>query len=498
MVARKLETNGAEMPPRKRAVNAVALDEAAKTNGTGANGTRGHRRTGSGLMSRRRVKQILTTIPLIRQEKLNVYVFGTGSMAELGLGPEAKNKEVKRPRLNPYLTVDKVGVVDIAVGGAHTLALDSTGRLWSWGGNDMGVLGRDTSGGEVLKEIKENGSDDDSDDDDDGDLNPKESIPGLVDIPESVKVVQAAASDNMSIALTSTGTVWAWGTFRCNEGLLGFSKDVEIQRTPTELTGLSGITRVAAGKDHILALDAHGNVYSWGNGQQFQLGRRVVERTRMLTLMPREFGVHDAVGLGSGEFHSFAILSNGDVLSWGLNQFGQCGVPSHFEDGAVVSRPTVVPGLSGKNIVQIAAGEHHSVALSREGDLYVFGRLDSFEVGIETSDLPAYTAKDANGRARFIPEPTKLTRGNEPDGDSVPLPKFTAIACGSHHSLAIATDGTLWSWGFGETYQVGQGPAGEDMEVPTRIVNTATKDVKMRLVGAGGQFSVAAGLPKPE
>lgn len=425
-------------------------------------------------------------LPTLNQKKaalsepLDLFVFGSGSMGELGLGPEAKTKEVKRPRLNPFLPLSSVGIVDFAVGGMHTLALDKENKLWSWGGNDSGVLGRDTSADSDtnLRDM------DEESEDEDGDLNPQESTPRPVEgLPENLKIVSLAATDNLSAALMEDGTVFAWGTFRCNEGILGFSSSVTVQRTPKLITEFNDIVMLASGKDHILGLDSKGIVYAWGNGQQYQLGRRIMERTRMTSLEPREFGLRKIRLIGSGEFHSFAVSHDDKVYAWGLNQYGQCGITINIEDGAVVMKPTEVSELSGKNIVSITGGEHHSIALAESGEVFVFGRMDMKEIGLSKSQLPEDVVKDIRGNARAVSTATRLP--------GVPPCKY--IACGSHHSLAISKDGVVFSWGFADTYAVGLGNTDGDVEVPTRINNTATKEHDMKLVGCGGQFSVSAG-----
>lgn len=208
----------------------------------------------------------------------------------------------------------------------------------------------------------------------------------------------------------------------------------------------------------------------------------------MQALHPREFGLKHIKSISSGEFHSFAIDEDGRVMAWGLNQFGQCGIPSQGgEDGAIVSGPTYVDALDGKNIIQIAGGEHHSIALSNTGEIYTFGRLDSFEAGFAKGELPESAVKDESGRARYVPVPSLISTSK--------FPKWKYVCCGSHHSVALDVDGSAWSWGFGETYQVGQGPEGDDIEVPTKIENTASKGVNMVFAGAGGQFTVLAGIP---
>lgn len=429
----------------------------------------------------------------ISAEPLDVFCWGTGSMCELGLGPLAKNKEVKRPRLNPFLPRDEVKIVSFAVGGMHTIALDSDNNIWSWGCNDVGALGRDTSGAkEKLKDMDA----DDSSDDDDGDLNEMESTPHKLDMsvfPKDAKIVQLAALDNLSCVLLDNGDIYAWGTFRCNEGILGFYQDqIKVQNTPWRVPTFSkfDIVQMAGGKDHILFLDEEGVVFAWGNGQQNQLGRKIMDRFRLKTLDPRPFGLKHIKYIASGENHCFALNDKGKLVSWGLNQFGQCGTSTTVEDGALVTKPTKVilpDGVSegSRKIRSISAGEHHSLILLEDGSLYSCGRLDMCEVGIAHDKLPAETYKDEHGKNRSVPVFTKL--------EDVPL--FKGIAAGSHHSVAISQNGIAYSWGFGETYAVGLGPDDEDIETPTRIKNTATKNHRIVFAGCGGQFSVSGGIP---
>ncbi len=77
---------------------------------------------------------------------------------------------MKRPRLNDLLSAATVGIVNVAMGGMHCVALTHDNKIYTWGVNDLGALGRDRS--------RDNESAEDSDSDDDGlNLNPKESTP---------------------------------------------------------------------------------------------------------------------------------------------------------------------------------------------------------------------------------------------------------------------------------------------------------------------------------
>ena len=147
-------------------------------------------------------------------QRLDVFVCGEGSNGELGLGTAKNVIDVKRPRLNSKLSAKEVGVVQLACGGMHALALTDDGKVLSWGVNDGGALGRPTGKG-PLQDL-DNGEDDDSDTDDSG-LNPDEANPAAVTFPEATVIVQVAAGDGISLALTDDGQVYGWGEFRVRQ-----------------------------------------------------------------------------------------------------------------------------------------------------------------------------------------------------------------------------------------------------------------------------------------
>lgn len=160
-------------------------------------------------------KVVINKAPTTR---LNVYVCGEGSSGELGLGTAKNVIDVKRPRLNPLLPADKVGVVQVAVGGMHCIALTHDNKILSWGVNDQGALGRDTAWDGGYKDMDDNQSDSDSDDEDSG-LNPHESTPTAIPasaFPKDTVFSQVAAGDSSSFAVTDDGQVYGWGTFRVN------------------------------------------------------------------------------------------------------------------------------------------------------------------------------------------------------------------------------------------------------------------------------------------
>jgi regulator of chromosome condensation len=347
---------------------------------------------------------------------VDVYVFGEGSSGELGLGSKRVNGkkpiDVKRPRLNDNLSAKTVGVVQLSCGGMHAVALTRDNKIYTWGVNDQGALGRDTTWDGGLKDMNEGDSSDSEDEDDTG-MNPNESTPGLVSeeyFAPGTKFVQVVASDSASFALTEDGRVYGWGTFRSSDGILGFTDKIKTQATPMFLPTLKNIKALSAGSNHILALDHKGNVVAWGCGQQNQLGRRIIERNKLSSLIPQGIGLPRGkiTKIACGSYHSFAIDKDGKAWGWGLNNFGEIGIDSNAgEDDAVILRPAKVTALGDHVITDIDGGEHHSLACSSKGDLLTWGRVDGHQVGLETSKLNADNAIfDDRGTARILFVPT--------------------------------------------------------------------------------------------
>lgn len=152
-------------------------------------------------------------INAVPTQRLIILATGEGSAGELGLGTKNAT-EVKRPRVNHNLDPEKVGIVQIATGGMHAIAITHDNKILTWGVNDEGALGRDTTWEGGLRDVDAEESE--SDDDDSG-LNPHEATPIAIpteDFEPDTKFVQVAAGDSASFALTDTGLVYGWGTFR--------------------------------------------------------------------------------------------------------------------------------------------------------------------------------------------------------------------------------------------------------------------------------------------
>ncbi|KAI7974898.1 hypothetical protein EIK77_001102 [Talaromyces pinophilus] len=444
-----------------------------------------------------RVSPITPTNNKTPTTRLEVFVFGEGSAGELGLGPKNAT-DVVRPQLNTLLDADKVGVVDIAAGGMHAVALTHDGHVLTWGVNDNYALGRETAWDGGVRDITE-GDDASESESEDGELNPYESTPTTISagsFGKGTRIVQVMAGDSATFALTEKGFVYGWGAF--------VNQVIEKQSKPMLIPGLENIVQISAGYNFCLALNSAGKVYSWGMSQQNQLGRRLLLGRKFSTNVKHEDldKLHLRVGLvpglvpfssrtkivsiHAGSDHAFAIDQKGDTWAWGLNNFGQTGSRvGAGVNGTTVTAPQKVPSLVGRNMKMIQGGTHHSIGVTQAGECLVWGRMDGAQMGIDLKTLPLddpHLIVSERGKPRILLEPTAL-----------PISGCSFVAAGSDHNILVTSDGKAYSWGFNANYQCGQGKVEDDFVVATLIDGPAVRGKKLTWAGAGGQYSMVAG-----
>lgn len=269
---------------------------------------------------------------------------------------------------------------------------------------------------------------------------------------------------------------------------MGFTKDVQEALIPMLIPGLTKIVKIAAGNNHYLALNNKGSVFAWGAGEHNQLGRRIVERTRLNALVPREFGLPKAiVDIFCGSEHSFALHKSGALYSWGANNMGQCGQFSKdgFLTEEVIYTATKVEILKGKRIKMMAAGNASSLALTNEGEVLMFGKAIDGLAGVELSKLPedVIIRNDRNERS-IIKTPITM-----------PF-KGSFIAIGSDHNIVLGPEGKgpHHAWGLNTYRQTGLDTE-QDVFVAEELEYKNINGKKLVWAAGGGQFSFIAGIP---
>src|SRR5262249_13854234 len=137
------------------------------------------------------------------------------------------------------------------------------------------------------------------------------------------------------------------------------------QPTPARVAGLTGAVAVAAGTAHSLALLGDGTVWAWGGNCMGQLGDGQAGQSCSRWDPPsgvatpaQVVGLPDVVAIAAGSNHSLAVRADGTVWAWGDNSYGQLG-PGAAD--TLSTRPVQVTGLA--DVTAVAAGEGHNLAL---------------------------------------------------------------------------------------------------------------------------------------
>ena len=215
------------------------------------------------------------------------------------------------------------------------------------------------------------------------------------------------------------------------------------QLVPKKVEGVGGVTDIAAGYAHSLAVvGKEGAVYAWGFNYRGQLGLGDRVNHLVPTVVP---GVSGIITVAAGSFHSLALSKDGTVMACGSNTEGALGL------GDTVQRDTftVVPGLKG--VVDIDAGYMHSIATTLEGNVYIWG--EGWALGQGGDDDTQRLS------------PTKVTGGGL-DGVMV-----VQVAAGEYHSMALTAAGDLYTWGRAGRGRLGHGD-GEHQSVPNVVGGT--------------------------
>jgi alpha-tubulin suppressor-like RCC1 family protein len=249
-----------------------------------------------------------------------VMAWGNNEGGQLGVGGGfAEGSNV------PIAVNGLTGVTAIAAGANFSLALLSNGTAVAWGENESGQLG---SGG--------GGSD------------------SPVPIKKLTGATAIAAGAEFSLALLGNGTVQAWGDN--GRGELGNVNVEEGSRTPVAVEGLTGVTAIAAGAHHALALLGGGSVMAWGEDADGELGNGVEK-----SFEPSPVAVGGLSGvvaaISAGTQDSAALLGSGSVMTWGSNASGVLGAGSTAGSSAV---PLAVVGLS--KVTSVSAGRSQMLA----------------------------------------------------------------------------------------------------------------------------------------
>ena len=302
---------------------------------------------------------------------------------------------------------DDLKVSAVTAGYGNVMATTTDGKLYGWGRNQYGQLG----------------------------YTPPPPAPGQFNVSEPLPrplphdaPLMTAATENTAYALRADGTVWAWGSN--GFGALGTgTTDANAYPTPVQVPGLSGIKAIGAGGAHTVALKEDGTVWTWGWNDWGQLG----DGTTNMRFTPAHIpGFTGVVAIAVMYHHNYALKADGTVWAWGDNYSGDLG------DGEIFGKrvmPVQVKGLTG--VKRIFAGNACGFALREDGTLWHWG--------------------DYAGVIYLTPH---LVPG---------MTNVRAVGAGDGFIVVAKEDGTVWAWGKNDSGQIGTGQVGGRVESPRQV-----------------------------
>eukprot|EP00040_Diaphanoeca_grandis_P004616 m.29498 g.29498 ORF g.29498 m.29498 type:complete len:484 (-) comp16102_c0_seq1:175-1626(-) len=423
---------------------------------------------------------------------------GQNCMGQLGFGLAVSER--KKPG-SVKKALEGVKCNQVVVGGIHTVAITSDGKVYTFGCNDEFALGRTCVATDVLE------------------ADEVEATPGLAEGLDGVNVVSASAGDSHTFVLADDGKVYGTGCFRDTSGALAFSDSSMLSKQFVQVypplepeTGIvyPPAVAISSGCDHVVLL-AKGaanksHVFTYGTGEQGQLGRlssskcsrdskhrgvagpkrdadfldQVVKKKTSLAVLSCLLKFHpvddklwkrkNLVGVSASGWSTFVVDDAGKVFSWGLNNYAQLGLgPIKKKKIMTEFTPKAAKAFTSP-VAQIDGGQHHCVVLTVDGEVQCIGRGETGQLGVVTDGKPVSETS----------EPVTVSGL----GDD----KIARVAAGSFCSFAISETGKAYAWGFGENLQLSTGIE-EDAPTPVLISGSQVDERKIKWVDAGSQHT---------
>jgi alpha-tubulin suppressor-like RCC1 family protein len=278
---------------------------------------------------------------LIVTEKDEVFAFGSNSN---GLLDSNHLGQIIEPLIVNDLSHKKI--IGFNNGFHHVIAITNENKVYIWGFNNSGQLG--------------DGTYDDC------------FVPQLLNELKDENITTVCCGDWHSLALTSNGKVYAWGSNKF--GQIGNERDNEYQLKPIKIEKFEEKTVVAisCGHYHSLALTENGRVYSWGDNERKQLGFGNI----IASNVPKLLKIRDSnksnviiIKISCGSYCSLLLSSDRDIYAFGCNNFGILG------NNCFQNQNIPIKILTQSKFIDIAAHKDCtiSVALSVDGIYYIWG-----------------------------------------------------------------------------------------------------------------------------
>ncbi|XP_024983096.1 uncharacterized protein LOC112519285 isoform X2 [Cynara cardunculus var. scolymus] len=206
--------------------------------------------------------------------------------------------------------------------------------------------------------------------------------------------------------------------------------NAHIQKLPCKVESLHGsfLNSISSAKFHSVAVNARGEVHTWGFGRGGRLGHPDfdIHSGQAAVITPRQvtsgLGARRVKAIAAAKHHTVAATVGGEVFTWGSNREGQLGYTS------VDTQPTPrrVSSLKSK-IVAVAAANKHTAVVSDSGEVFTWGCNKEGQLGYGTS----------NSGSNYTPRVVEYLKGKV----------FVAVAAAKYHTVVLGVDGEVFTWG---------------------------------------------------
>jgi alpha-tubulin suppressor-like RCC1 family protein/tRNA A-37 threonylcarbamoyl transferase component Bud32 len=208
------------------------------------------------------------------------------------------------------------------------------------------------------------------------------------------QIIDFANSVYHCIARNSSGKVYCWGYNECGELGIG-SQDVAYHKPIlNQYFNNEFVIDISCGAGHSLVLTNCGEVYAWGWNRDGQIGIGCNDN-QLIPIKVKGFNNARVVMISCGACHSMALTECGHVYSWGYNYSGQLGIGNTVHSNEPKFVAVIDENKCNVFIEKISCGSAHSLLLSSDGYIYVFGRNKYGELGNqkEENELSPYRIK---------------------------------------------------------------------------------------------------------
>jgi alpha-tubulin suppressor-like RCC1 family protein len=310
-----------------------------------------------------------------------------------------------------------VSYTQVAAGNSYMMAVDTTGKLWTWGLNTSGQLAsNDTVNRSMPVQVQQ----------------------FQAPLDQSWTSISAGAST--AAAISSTGSLFTWGdnTF----GQLGQSTTgtANNRSSPVQI-GASSWTQVRIGTSHALAIRSDRTLWAWGANSiggtaTGQLGNNLSETVTRSS--PVQIGTSSWTQVAVGDTHTLGVRLDGTLWSWGFGSAGELGI------GITANRSSPTQIGSATNWSSVAAGVSLSVARDTTGNVYVWGLNNIGQLGL--SDLVNRSSPTLLGNIlpQYYQSPNQVGTSN-----------WLSVSAGTNYTLGLTLARTIFGWGLNSSYQLG-------------------------------------------